>query len=75
MRIPSLLLEIPLYHVRGLHEPFSAASHLVGAVVFLVLGVLLFRRAGGDALRRTVLSIYVFSGVLLLTVSGCTTRP
>ena len=67
----SLLLEVPpLYHVRGLHEPFSAVSHLLGAATFLVLGVILLRRAGSCGFRRTVLGVYVFSGVFLLTMSG-----
>jgi channel protein (hemolysin III family) len=71
MRLGSLLLEVPpLYHVRGLYEPFSAASHLLGAAAFLVLGVLLLGRAGSNAFRRTVLGVYVFSGVFLLSMSG-----
>jgi channel protein (hemolysin III family) len=67
----TLLLEVPpLYHMSGLHEPFSAASHLLGAVVFLVLGMLLVKRAGSSGFRRLVLGVYVFSAVFLLTMSG-----
>jgi channel protein (hemolysin III family) len=59
-----------LYHLPGFYEPFSAMSHLLGAGVFLVLGVLLLRRGRGDSMRLLFLGIYVFSCVLLLSLSG-----
>ena len=59
-----------LYHLPGFYEPFSAMSHLLGAGVFLVLGVLLLRRGRGDAMRLWFLGIYVFSCLLLLSLSG-----
>ena len=40
-----------LYHLPGFHEPFNALSHLVGAVLFCVLGFLLLRRGRGDSAR------------------------
>jgi channel protein (hemolysin III family) len=35
---PVLEPEPVLYHLPGFHEPFSAMSHLLGALVFLILG-------------------------------------
>ena len=34
-----------LYHLPGFDEPFSAISHLLGAVVFLILGLMPLRSA------------------------------
>jgi hypothetical protein len=40
-------IEMPaLRHLSGLYEPVSAATHLLGAVVFAVAGLLLLRRGG-----------------------------
>lgn len=62
--------QIPeLYHLPGFYEPFSAISHLLGAFIFLVLGTLLLRRGRGDLLRLAFLGVYVFSIVLLLSLS------
>lgn len=54
----------------GFFEPFSAMSHLTGALVFLALGVLLLRRGRGDRLRLVFLGVYVLSGVFLFAMSG-----
>jgi channel protein (hemolysin III family) len=62
--------EPPLRHLPGLHEPFSAVTHLLGAGMFLVLSIALVRRAGSDRRRRAVMSIYGFTCVLLLLMSG-----
>jgi channel protein (hemolysin III family) len=59
-----------LYHLPGFNDPFSAISHLAGAVIFLVLGLLLLRRGRGDWARLVFLGIYVFSCVFLLSMSG-----
>jgi channel protein (hemolysin III family) len=64
-------LRIPdLYHLPGFHEPFSAISHLAGAVVFLILGLQLLRRGRGERTRLIYLGVYVFSCVFLLSMSG-----
>jgi len=71
--VPSLLTasnEPPLRHLPGLYEPFSALTHLLGAGAFLVLSLALVRRAGSDRRRRALMSIYGFSCVLLLLMSG-----
>src|SRR5437879_4090908 len=59
-----------LFHLPGFHEPFSAISHLLCAALFAWLGALLLRRARGDTLRTAFLSVYVFSCVLLFSMSG-----
>jgi channel protein (hemolysin III family) len=59
-----------LYHLPGFDDPFSAISHLFGAVAFLYLGALLLRRGRGDLSRMIFLGIYAFSCVLLFSMSG-----
>ena len=59
-----------LYHLPGFYEPFSAISHLLGAGVFLVLGLLLLRRGRGNTARLIFLGVYSASCVLLLSMSG-----
>jgi hemolysin III len=60
---------VELYHLPGFYEPFSAISHMFGAVLFLVLGYLLLRRGRGDRTRMILLGVYVFSSVLLMSMS------
>ncbi len=45
-------------------------SHLLGAGVFAVLGVVLWRRGRGDARRTAMLGVFAFASVLLLSMSG-----
>jgi hemolysin III len=59
-----------IIHLPGFYDPFSAISHLFGAVAFLYLGALLLRRGRGDALRLTFLGIYAFACVFLMSMSG-----
>jgi channel protein (hemolysin III family) len=59
-----------LYHLPGFHEPFSAISHLLGAVVFLFLGIVLMMRGRNTGYGRIYLGIYAVSVVLLLSMSG-----
>lgn len=61
---------MPIHTLPGLHEPFSALSHMLAAVVFGVLYVRLIRRSWGDPLRTRLLAIYGFCCVLLLSMSG-----
>lgn len=61
--------------LRPFYEPFSSLSHLLGALVFSVLGWRLVRRGrrtpGGAGFRRTAaLVVFVITTVLLLGVSG-----
>jgi channel protein (hemolysin III family) len=59
-----------LYHLPGFSEPFSVITHLLGAVVFLILGVRLLRRGRGNCSRVVFLGIYAVFCVLLLSMSG-----
>jgi channel protein (hemolysin III family) len=59
-----------LYHLPGFHEPFSAISHLFGAVLFVWLGFLLLRRARGDRHRMAFLAVYALACVLLFAMSA-----
>lgn len=59
-----------LYHLPGFHEPFSAISHLLGAVAFLIQGLMLLGRGRGDRTRMVYLGIYAGACVLLMSMSG-----
>src|SRR5262245_33938352 len=59
----------------GCHEPFSAISHLVGALLFVFLGAFLIRRGNvpggrGRRTRLAFLGIYAASCVLLFSMSA-----
>jgi hemolysin III len=56
--------------IPGFYEPFSSLSHLLGAGLFAVLGVILVRRGRGDVSRVACLSIYAFAAVFLFSMSG-----
>src|SRR5262245_30751473 len=60
----------PLFHLPGFHEPFSAISHLFGAVLFAFMGLLLLRRGRGDTGRLIYLGVFVFACVFLMSMSG-----
>ena len=59
------MLSIP-----GFSDPVSSLTHLAGAVVFAILGGFLIARGRGDARRVASLAVFVFSCVLLLSLSG-----
>ncbi len=56
--------------IPGFAEPFSSISHLLGAVVFVGLGVPLIGAGRGNAAKTVSLSIFVFGCVLLLCMSA-----
>lgn len=58
------------YPIPGCFEPFSSLTHLMGAGVFAVLGVVLVRRGRGSVARQCSLGIFVFTCVFLLSMSG-----
>src|SRR5262245_27015252 len=60
----------PLYHLPGFHEPFSAISHLFGAVLFAFMTLLVLRRGRGDTGRMIYLGVFAFSSVFLMAMSG-----
>ncbi len=59
-----------VHSIPGFHEPFSALSHLGGALVFAVLSVFLVRRGRGDPRRVLMLGVFAFTSVLLLSMSA-----
>ncbi|HZZ72516.1 MAG TPA: hemolysin III family protein, partial [Pirellulales bacterium] len=70
--MPALFAIPPeLYHMPGFYDPFSAISHLVGVVAFLVLGAILLWRGRGSRVRLFYLGVYAFSCVFLFTMSMC----
>lgn len=54
----------------GFSEPISSWSHLLAAVVFLVIGIKMIFKGRGNNTRMTSLILYVFSGVFLFAMSG-----
>lgn len=59
-----------IHHLPGFGDPFAAISHLLGAVAFLILGLVLLRQGRGDRARSIYLGIYAGSCVLLMLMSG-----
>ena len=59
------MLSIP-----GFSDPISSLTHLAGALVFAILGGFMIVRGRGEAPRVTSLTVFVFSCVLLLSLSG-----
>lgn len=60
----------PMVPIPGFSEPVAAMTHLVGAVVFVWLGVALLRRAHGHWGRVAGLATFAFACVALLAISG-----
>jgi channel protein (hemolysin III family) len=61
------MLPIP---IPGFSDPFSAITHLVAALVFFAFAFRLLLQARGSAVRVITISVYVFSVVFLLSMSG-----
>lgn len=59
-----------LYPLPGIQDPFSTFTHLVGAVVFLVLGIRLVRHGGFHWGHKLGLAVFSFAAVFLLSMSG-----
>ena len=57
------------YSIGGFHDPMSSLSHLVGCVVFMLLSILMLRKAHSSALRFRYALLFCLSVVLLLTMS------
>lgn len=58
------------YSLPGFNQPMACMSHLVGALVFFVLGILMIRSAWSDRKRFWCCGIFAFAVVLLLSLSG-----
>jgi len=59
-----------LHHLPGFRDSFSVITHLVGAVVFVLLGYKLLRRGRSDLARVVFLGIHAASCVLRLSLSA-----
>jgi channel protein (hemolysin III family) len=59
------MLSIP-----GFSDPVASITHLAGAAAFALLGGFLIGRGRGETRRIVALSVFVFSCVLLLSLSG-----
>ena len=56
--------------ISGFSEPFSSMSHLFAAAIFLFFGIWLIYRERDSLTKIVALSIFTFSGVFLLSMSG-----
>jgi len=56
--------------IPGFTHPVSSLTHLIGAGVFTLLGIFLWRRCGGCRLCRSTTAVFSFTVVLLLSMSG-----
>ena len=63
-------MDSQVHSLPGFHEPFSAFSHLLGALVFAVLTFFLLRSARGDGRRVLALAVFAGTTLLLLSMSG-----
>ena len=61
---------LAIYAIPGFSDPVSCFSHLLGAGVFAVLGVLLVYRGRGHRGRSIALAVYALCCVFLLSMSG-----
>jgi channel protein (hemolysin III family) len=61
---------IAIHPIPGFFEPVSCWTHLIGAVVFVALGVMLIRRGHGHRGRMTALGVFALGSVFLLSISG-----
>lgn len=56
--------------IPGFTDPFNSLSHLIGAFIFLIYGIKLIGLARGHRGWVTAVSVFVFSVVFLLSMSG-----
>jgi hemolysin III len=59
-----------VYPLPGSYEPVNSILHLGAAGVVAILGVRLIRRNRGDGLRVSLLSVFVFACLFMLSMSG-----
>lgn len=63
--------EVPaIASIPGFSEPVACFTHLLGAAVFLGLGIALVRRGRGHVGRTIALGVFAFGCVFLLATSG-----
>jgi len=67
--------DMPVISIPGFSDPMSALTHLLGAGVFAIMGIVLVRKGRradepGWNWRMTALAVFVFAAVVQLGVSG-----
>lgn len=65
-----LIDDIAVFPLPGCREPLSSLSHMLGALVFAAMAILLIRRGRGDWVRTASLVVMAASSVLLLLLSS-----
>ncbi|VAW77001.1 COG1272: Predicted membrane protein hemolysin III homolog [hydrothermal vent metagenome] len=65
-----LLQQYPVYAIVGFTEPFSSITHLLAAIVFLIMAIFLIRRGRGKLSRMIFLSIFSFACFFQFSMSG-----
>lgn len=65
-----LLEPLPPYSIPGFSDPVSSLTHLIGAGLFLILGVVLVRRGWGEPARVAALGVFAFGAVFLMSMSS-----
>ncbi len=56
--------------IPGFTDPFSSIVHLLAALVFLVLSIILIRKGKGCHTRNFCLGLFSFACIFLLSISG-----
>ncbi len=56
--------------IPGFSEPFSSLTHLLGAGVFLILGIVFLIRNRGGAFQATAVSVFIVGVTFALAMSG-----
>ena len=56
--------------IPGFNDPFSSLSHLIAALVFMIYGVKLIYQARSNPGWAVAVTVFVVSGVFLLSMSG-----
>ncbi len=56
--------------ISGFSDPFSSITHLLAAFVFFILGIRLIQFSRGRCIQVISISIFVFTVVFLLSMSG-----
>jgi len=56
--------------ISGFSDPFSSISHLLAAIVFIFYGIRLIKSVRGQTSHYIAVSIFVFTVVFLLLMSG-----
>jgi len=59
-----------VYPIPGFSDPFSSMSHLLSALIFLIIGTIMLWKLRGNGSQLISLSIFTFGVVFLLAMSG-----